>query len=200
MIGISIIMLIMGIILAGTCSLLPLEMQITVPFYFKLLMLMLGLILSLAGFIMLLIRAQKTGAIHLLKAGRPGTVLWLYIYKDGTAVITPSIRSGESQLYSPELDSQVIDVKSYRLADHNFRIVPEIVGHAVDLDYVMYADLLKTRFGFENLKSARRSAFAEALEKVGVNISEEISGEEHVAVGRDIKKVSGAVSSSTTST
>jgi len=190
MIGISMIMLIMGIIFASITGFLPLELQFMMPMYLKMLLSLVGGIMAFFGFIMLLIRAQKTGAIHLIRPGRPGTILWLYIYKDGTAMITPSMRSGEAQLYNPELDCQVIDVKSYRIADHSFRIVPEVVGHAVDLDYVVYTDLLKTKFGFDNLKAARKGAFAKLAESVGLKVSENIEGEEHVAVGESIKEVS----------
>lgn len=190
MIAISFLMIALGIIFASITGYLPLEMQFMMPMYLKMMLTVVGGIMAFFGFIMLLIRAQKTTAIHLLRPGRPGTILWLYIYKDGTAMFTPSMRSGEAQLYSAEMDSQIIDVKSYRIADHSLRIVPEVVGHAVDLDYVLYTDLLKTKFGFDNLKAARKGALAKVAESVGLKVKENIEGEENVAVGESIKEVS----------
>ena len=70
-------------------------------------------------------------------------------------VITPSMREVEGQLYSPELDAQIQDIKSYRLFDHSVRIVPEGIGHSVDLGKCLYAQFLKTKYGFENLREAR---------------------------------------------
>ena len=185
MIGMSILCLLMGIIIAGVCGVLPNTMIVYVPEYFRMMMFAVGAVIAFAGFILLLIRAKKTGAIHLITPARPGHVLWLYVYADGTAELTPAIRSGESQLYSEKLDSQVLDVKSYRIADHNFRIVSEQIGQAVDLDYVLYADLLKTKYGFDNLREARKSALDNLLNKVGMKRTRIIPSDENVQVRRN---------------
>ena len=185
MIGMSILCLLLGIIISGICGVLPNSFLFYIPEYFRMMMFAVGAVIAFAGFILLLIRAKKTGAIHLITPARPGHVLWLYVYADGTAELTPAIRSGESQLYSEKLDSQVFDVKSYRLADHNFRIVSEVIGQAVDLDYVLYADLLKSKFGFKNLREARKSVFDSLLNKVGIKRNKIIPSDEHVQVRRD---------------
>ncbi len=62
---------------------------------------MFGIMVSLIGLIIMHSRAQKTGAIHLLEFGKPNTLNWFYIHKDGTIKITPAMREVEGQLYSP---------------------------------------------------------------------------------------------------
>ena len=151
--------LIMGVCLSGFIGLLPLQMQIMIPDIFRFLLFFVGAVISSIGVIILRGRADKTDTIHLLEYGRPGTVNWFYFYKDGTMKITPSIRDIESQLYSKELDAQITELKSYKLFDHSIRIVPEGVGHAADLDMVLYANLFKSKWGFRSIPAARKSIF-----------------------------------------
>jgi hypothetical protein len=117
-----------------------------------------GIVISFIGLFMLYTRAKKTGAEHLLDFGKPGTAIWFYFYRDGTLKITPSIREIGQTLYSKELDAQINDLKSYKLFDLNIRAVPEGLGHAVDLDMVLYSTLLKNKWGFSSLKEARESS------------------------------------------
>ena len=141
-----------GVFLAGFVGLLPAGMQGVIPDFFRMILFFMGIMIAFIGVIILQGRASKTGAVHLLDFGRPGKIIWFYAYRDGTIKITPSMREVEGQLYCKELDAQIHDLKSYRLFDHSIRFVPEGIGHAADLDMCLYAGLLKTKFGFSNLR------------------------------------------------
>ena len=148
-----------GIFLAGLAGLMPMEYQAIIPSYFRMILFFIGMIISFIGIVILQGRASKTGAVHLLEFGRPGKIIWFYAFRDSTLKITPAMREVEGQLYSKELDAQIHDLKSYRLFDHSVRFVPEGVGHAADLDMCLYAGLLKTKYGFSNLRQAREAGF-----------------------------------------
>lgn len=148
------------------------QIQMIIPDMFRIAFFFFGAIISCIGLIILRGRAEKTGTIHLLEFGRPGTINWFYFYKDGTIKITPSIRDVEAQLYSKELDAQIRELKSYKLFDHTIRIVPEGVGHAADLDMVLYANLFKSKWGFSSIPAARKtifSAFTQSLKQPDVD-------------------------------
>jgi len=132
-----------------------------------------GVMISIVGLMMLHGRAYKTGAIHLLNFGKPGTIIWFYVYRDGSIKITPAMREVEGTLYSPELDAQIQDFKSYRLFDHSVRFVPEGIGHAVDLDMVLYSMMLKNKYGYQNIREARESAFVNILKKLRIPIQDQ---------------------------
>lgn len=189
MIGLSFVFILAGLLLAGSGYLLPLDLYYALPDIFKMILFFVGMIISIAGYMILLIRAQKTGAIHILRPGKPGHHIWFYVHRDSTMQITPSIRVAEGQLYNTELDSQVISSRSYRLADHNICIVPEVVGHGVDIDYVLYVNLLESIWGLENLKEARTETVDSILQKFGIRRYKEIEGQERVATRRDITAV-----------
>jgi len=182
------LLIIFGIFIAGFCTILPWQIFVTVPPDIRMLLFIFGFLLPILGFTILYIRAKRIGATHLIAPNKPGTVLWFYIYRDNEMIITPAIRSGEGQLYNQRMDSQVIDVKTYTLGDKKIRIVPEVIGHAVDLDYVMYADLLKSKYGFENLKEARQGFVDSVLNKFGIKRMREIPAQENVLVGREIER------------
>lgn len=152
-------MFLIGVIIASFCGLMPTDVQMVIPYYFRFLAFLIGMMMAFVGIVILYFRTLRVGANHLISPGVPGGVLWFFVYRDGEIRILPSKRAGEGQIYSPDLDAQVIDVKTYSLADHKIRIVPEIVGHAVDLDFVMYVNLLKSKYGFENLREAREAGF-----------------------------------------
>jgi len=176
--GIQFMLFMIGIIIASFCGLIPsTEVQAIIPPYFRFLAFLMGAMLGFMGIVFVWIRAKKVGADILINPGRPGTVLWFFFYRDGEMRILPGKRAGEGQLYTPYLDSQVIDVKTYSLCDHKFRIVPEVVGHAVDLDYVMYVDVVETKYGFENLRQLRASK--NPIDKI-FKKTKEIVDEEHL--------------------
>jgi len=148
-----------GIFIAGVAGLLPLETQYLIPGYFRVLLFAFGMMIAYIGLIMVHGRAIKTGVHHFIEPGRPNKIIWLYVYRDGSIKPTPSMREVEGQLYNKELDAQIQDMKSYRLFDHPVRIVPEGTGHAIDLGMCLYAQFLKTKHGFANLKEAREGGF-----------------------------------------
>ncbi|HDM25312.1 MAG TPA: hypothetical protein ENG24_01800 [Thermoplasmatales archaeon] len=172
--------IIVGIMIAGVGGLIPYQYQYQIPDMFRPFMIIVGISISLTGYALLYRRAKTTGTIHLIKPALPNTCNWFYVHKDDEIVITPAIRMGEGILYSEKLDSKVPDVKTYTLADHKIRIVPEVVGHAVDLDYVLYTNLLKTKYGFENLREARESIFKK---------TREVISREHVTTGAEAEKL-----------
>jgi len=157
--SLSYIFLFVGLIMAGIMGLMPTGFQSVIPDIFRFVFFMFGCVLCFIALFLIQGRALKTGTIHLLDYGKPGTINWLYVHTDGTIEITPSLREVEGQLYSPKLDAQIKELKSYRIFDHSIRIVPEGVGHAVDLDMVLYANLLRSKNGITNLRQARDSVF-----------------------------------------
>ena len=152
-------MVFFGIVMAGIVGLLPLQQQFAIPDWLRFGMFFIGLVITFVGISLVHSRASKTGAGHILEFGRPGNLIWFYVYRDGTVKITPSIREVEGQLYSKELDAQIHDFKSYKLFDHSIRFVPEGIGHSVDLDLCLYTGLLKTKWGFASLREARENGF-----------------------------------------
>jgi len=175
--GIMFIMMLAGTTLASFISFMPGDIQYVIPYEFRFLFWFVGMMMAFVGVNILYRRCRIVGANHLINPGRPGTVLWFFFYRDGECRILPCKRAGEGQLYSADLDSQIIDVKTYSLCDHKIRIVPEVVGHAVDLDYVGYVDVLKTKWGFENMRQARQGWLNEKLGK-----TKEIVDKEHFVV------------------
>ena len=154
--GLVLMFMVFGLLLAGLPGLIPGVLQHQIPDFFRLFFIMIGGVIQFIGFVILHGRADKTGCTHLLEFGKPGTINWLYVYKDGEIKITPSMRDVESQLYSKDLDAQIRELKSYRIFDHSIRIVPEGVGHATDLDMVLYANLLRSKWGFQSIRGARK--------------------------------------------
>ena len=157
--------LIGGAIMGGLGWLTPPEMQMGIPGFFRILMFIIGLIFVFVGPLLVHMRAINTTTNHIIEPSKPGRINWLYAYKDGEIMFTPSMREVGSQLYNKELDAQIVaDLKSYKMYDHHIRIVPEGLAFSQDLDYVLFADLLKTKHGYENLKEAREGA----LGKIGL--------------------------------
>jgi len=183
--GILFLTTMLGIIIAGFCGLMPADVQPQIPYWFRFLGFMIGGILPLVGMNMLMIRAKRTGADELMKPGRVGTILWFFIYRDGEVRITPAKRAGEGQLYNDDLESQIIDVKTYSLADHKIRFVPEVLGHAANIDFLYYVNVLKTRYGFDNLREARAGLVDKVLRKIGIKREREIIDSEHIAAGEE---------------
>ena len=154
------ILMMIGLVFGG---LLIASLPGFIPFFnnptFGFLFFLFGTVISMAGMGILIIRLKKTGAEYLVNPGRPGQPLWFYIYRDGEVKIVSSIRKGEGYLFSEELDSLIPDLKSYSLADHKVRFVPEGAAHAVDLDMIEYAQLMDRKHGFSNLREGRAFAF-----------------------------------------
>ena len=172
------LLVIFGLLMAGLVGLMPATEQWMIPDWLRYVFFGVGFILAFVGLSMVQGRANKTGAIHLLDWGRPGRIIWFYVYKDGTIKITPSVRDVENQLYSKELDAQIQEMKSYRLFDHSVRFVPEGTGHAVDLGMCLYVGLLKNKWGFTNIREARKAGLASFFSKTRPVLSEEYADTE----------------------
>lgn len=154
----AMMLMLFGITLAGICGVLPIMMVAQIPLFLRILLFFVGIVMGVVGYMILYGRANKTGAKHLIEPAKRGEHLWFYAYRDGSILITPGIRKVESQLYSPELDAQIQEFKSYRIFDHSVRFVPEGIGHAIDLGMCLYAQLLRGKYGFERMEEARESA------------------------------------------
>jgi hypothetical protein len=195
------ILFIIGIFVSSFCGLMPTDIQMMIPFYFRFLAFIIGAMLGFIGIVILWIRARKTGSIHLINPGRPGLINWIYIYKDDEVRITPGIRAGEGQLYNAELDAQIPDIKTYSLCDHRLRFVPEVVGHAADLDYILYANLIDSVYGFENLREARKGALNKLLKRTNEVYSQEqlivYKGENNGSIKKKIREISNSSNATT---
>lgn len=187
--GIMYILIMVGMGIPSAIYFIPSEYQHIVPDEFKFLAWLVGMLIVFMGVVLVWTRTVKTGANHLINPGRPGTVLWFFFYADGECRILPSKRAGEGQLYNEELDSQIIDVKTYSLCDHKIRIVPEVVGHAVDLDYVGYVDVIQNKYGFDNLRQARAGFFNTLLKRKSEIIDKEhfITGDENESIKEKVR-------------
>lgn len=174
--SLSYILVAFGILINGLIVMLPVNMQAVIPSWMRLAFMGVGLMLGVFGVCLPHTRAKKTGAEHLIEFARPSTLIWFYVYRDGTVKITPAIREVEGQLYSKELDAQIHDLKSYRLFDHSIRFVPEGIGHAVDLDVVLYTTLLRNKYGFTNIREAREAGFKGLLSPQKEQVSNEKVG------------------------
>jgi len=162
-----------GVLIASLSGLVRTFMPI--PPMFAMICFLFGIILAFVGYMVIFIRINKLGLNWLIAPGRPGTINWFYIYKDGEVRITPSFRVGEGLLYAPQLEATIPDIKTYSLGDHKIRFVPEATGHACDTDIVQYVQVLKSKYGWANLRQARRGIFkgkeyvpTPAEEKLGI--------------------------------
>ena len=140
--------------------------------FLKLALMGLGFLLPFVGILMMTGRMSKVGIISLLNPAKPNEVIWFYIRKDGTVLITPAFRALEGMTKNPKMSRDLIeggkrlapmvqDLKSYRLFDHQVRFVPEDIGHTVDHRHVLYAKVLKNKYGFENIRDGRRKIIAD---------------------------------------
>jgi len=157
MFGLMLVLVFAGVFICSVPSLV--SYAYTPPVEFTMIMFLFGVVLVLAGLTLVWIRLNRTGAMNILEPARPGFPLWIYIYKDGECRIVRGRRSGEGYIMSQELDADIPDLKTYSLADHKIRFVPEGCAHSVDLDMVEYAQILDRKHNFENLKKARLFAF-----------------------------------------
>ena len=179
-----------GVFLAGLFGLMPIDLQIGIPDVLRMIMFMFGFLLAFVGVFLIQGRALKTGVGHLLEYGNPKKIIWFYVYRDGTIKITPAMRDVEGLLYSKELDAAVQDMKSYRLFDHSIRFVPEAIGHAADLDMCLYAQVLKTKWGFNIIITARDGGrianLASSIKKKNV-----VETKEYMTSGKELDELRG---------
>lgn len=93
---------------------------------------------------------------NLIEETKPGYVNWIYVYGDGEMIATPAMRKLEMHSYSPKLDQQVREWKTYRFAGHTVRIVPEGIGHSVDLGKCLYVNYHKRVNGIRSIFDLRK--------------------------------------------
>jgi len=151
--GICSAMVFAGIFIASFCGLA--RTWVPIPVEAAFILFMFGLIVAFVGMMILYTRINKMGLNWLIQPGNPRVVNWFYIYKDGEVFITPSFRKGEGILHAPHLDATIPDVRTYSLGDHKVRFVAEATGHACDTDMIQYVQLLKSKWGWTNLRQAR---------------------------------------------
>jgi len=151
-----IFMLLVIFILSGfTLSALSI-VAIPISIMFGVLLLFMGLIIQFVGVIIIYTRAAKTGLQHLLDFSRPDKVIWLFVRHDDTILIAPALRNIEGFESSKQLKDGIIKhVKSYRLSDHNVRIVKEGMHFSTNLDMCLYAKYLKN-IGIKNIFQANK--------------------------------------------
>jgi len=137
-----------GLMIASFLAIIPMP----VPIFLRAILFIFGAVLLLVGNMMLGMRLEKTGLIHLVKPGNPQTVNWIYVRKDGTIEIKPSMRKTGGFLYDKGEDIHVPDLRAYTLSDHQIRFVLEDTGKVSDLDYCVYASVLKHKYGFVNIR------------------------------------------------
>jgi len=126
-----------------------------IPFIIILIFLMLGIMLIITSIVLLHLRAVNSTLIYLLEDPKRGFINWLYAYGDYDMRVTPARRKLEKHSYSKKLDQQIRDFRTYRLAGHSVRIVPEGVGHSVDLGKCLYATYAKREWNIKSLGELR---------------------------------------------
>lgn len=153
--GLAYACVILGVIISGVLGLMSWSIQWMIPDFFRYLFFMFGMIIAFVGVFMLHIRLRKTGVIHFIPPGNPKRIIWLYVRKNGDIEIFPSVQKAEGQLYGKTIDGQITDVKAYRMHDTPVRIVAESIAHSLDLDYVLFVNLLQDKHGLKSLSSTR---------------------------------------------
>ena len=184
-----IMLIVGGVICAGLLDIMPWEYSVIVPDYFKMLLFIVGIIFAFMGYMIYWMRARSTGACWLIEKPRLGHFNALYVFDDGEIRITPAIRAGEAQAYIREVDAQVPVIRTYHIGDHSVLVIPEGVGCAGDLDYALYADLLDSRYGFDNLRAVRDDIFGKVMSGIGLNLQKTKESVARVATGQDIGKI-----------
>jgi len=128
-----------------------------IPFMITLIFLILALLLNIVSLLLVQIRSYDGGINHLLDDRKRNQINWLYIYGDYDIMVTPGMRQLEKHSYSKKLDQQIVDFKTYNFAGHKIRIVPEGVGHSVDLGKCLYATHAKQKWNIKTLNELRES-------------------------------------------
>ena len=158
---------------------------IAIPFMIVLFFTLIGAILIIVSLLFIQIRSYDGGIIHLLEDRKPKHINWLYVYGDYDIFVTPSIRQLEKHSYSKKLDQQIVDFKTYNFAGHKVRIVPEGVGHSVDLGKCLYATHAKQKWNIKTLNELRAAVS-------GLFNKSETEPEEKIATIEEYKEIKDA--------
>ena len=126
-----------------------------IPGMITMMFMIMGAVLVVMSYLMIFLRAYNSTLYHLMEDPRASEVKWLYVYGDTEIIVAPAEREMEYQSYSKKLDAQIKEVKMYDFAGHKVRIVPEGIGHSVDLIKCLYAEVAKTKFKAKTLGKLR---------------------------------------------
>lgn len=85
-----------------------------------------------------------------------GQKIWAYIYGDDEIEFLPGIRTSEKMMYCAKNDQQTKVFKSYRCAGKTLYLIPEGVGHSVDLLYCLYATIARDDWKVRGIQSLRK--------------------------------------------
>lgn len=132
-----------------------------IAFVFPLLILLLpvwvfGAIFCVIALARIYMDVKQTTLYELIEEPRPGEVKWLYVYGDRDIIVVPSMRRMQMYSYSQELNQQIKEFATYRFAGHTVRIVPEGIGHSIDLGACLYATHFKQKFGVRSIFDLRK--------------------------------------------
>ena len=142
-----------------------------IPGMITLMFVMMGALLVVMSYLMIFFRAYNSTLYHLMEDPKASEVKWLYVYGDTEIIVAPAEREMEYQSYSKKLDAQIKEVKMYDFAGHKVRIVPEGIGHSVDLIKCLYAEVAKTKFKAKTLGKLREVLMSQ--EGVAPEVKEE---------------------------
>lgn len=126
-----------------------------IPFLITLIFFLLGVILCVVSLLLIQLRSYDGGLNYLLEDRKKGHVNWLYVYGDYDIHVTPAVRQLEKHTYSKKLDQQIVDFKTYNFAGHKVRIVPEGIGHSVELGKCIYATHAKRVWNIKSIDELR---------------------------------------------
>lgn len=127
-----------------------------IDFFIILMFMITGIILILMSPMFIHFRAIDSTLIHLLEDPKRSKIHWLYVYGDREIIVTPALRKLERHSYAKRLDQQIQDFQTYRMAGHTVRIVPEGIGHSVDLGLCLYASFAKRVWNVKSLHELRK--------------------------------------------
>ncbi len=148
----SYMLMLIGLMLMVLCILF----SFFIPFIIVLMFMIIGVILILMSLLLIHFRAMDSTLIHLLDDPKRSKIHWLYVYGDRDIIVTPAMRKLERHSFSKKLDQQIQDFQTYRFAGHAIRIVPEGVGHSVDLGLCLYASFAKRVWNVKSLHELRK--------------------------------------------
>jgi len=121
-----------------------------------LLVLIVGVILNMMGLYTVYSRARGTTLYHLLEEPRRGWVNWMYVWGDREIEVLPAMKKVGRTSYSKDVQQQINDLKTYRFADHEVRVVPEGAQYSTNFKHCLYCEQAKKDWKVKSLKDLRR--------------------------------------------
>ena len=121
-----------------------------------LLVLIVGVILNVFGLYTVYSRARGTTLYHLLEEPKRGWVNWLYVWGDREIEVLPAMKKVGRTSYSKDIQQQINDLKTYRFADHEVRVVPEGAQYSTNFKYCLYCEQAKKDWKVKSLRDIRK--------------------------------------------